>query len=80
MLQIPSLSGYPYNEGDSTIFRIFWSLFPPNLFSESLGMLKEAAPGGGISWSKRSECLQQSFFDSKTTCVVTMVTVCSKFT
>ncbi|XP_058181556.1 ABC transporter A family member 11-like [Rhododendron vialii] len=64
--------GFPYNKGDSIKYRIMWSLFPPNLLSKSLDILKAAATSGGISWSKRSMCFNGFTFDSTASCVVTM--------
>ncbi|GMQ10522.1 hypothetical protein CsSME_00053488 [Camellia sinensis var. sinensis] len=53
------LTGFPYKKKVAVIYRIMWSLFPPNLLSKAIELLAFAtatAKSDGISWSKRSEC------------------------
>ncbi|CAL5362173.1 unnamed protein product [Camellia sinensis] len=53
------LTGFPYKKKVAVIYRIMWSLFPPNLISKAIELLAFAtatAKSDGISWSKRSEC------------------------
>ncbi|KAL7161469.1 hypothetical protein ACSBR2_042019 [Camellia fascicularis] len=50
---------FPYKKKVAVIYRIMWSLFPPNLLSKAIELLAFAtatAKSDGISWSKRSEC------------------------
>ncbi|CAL5362168.1 unnamed protein product [Camellia sinensis] len=64
------LTGFPYKKKVAVIYRIMWSLFPPNLLSKAIELLAFAtatAKCDGISWSKRSEC-------SVPDCVITIGT------
>ncbi|KAM6594096.1 hypothetical protein CsatA_001799 [Cannabis sativa] len=49
----------PYNRRISKPFRVFWSLFPPNLFNKAVYLLADATSTPqdiGISWSRQAEC------------------------
>ncbi|CAL5441474.1 unnamed protein product [Camellia sinensis] len=70
MIMMLRLKGFPYKKKVAVIYRIMWSLFPPNLLSKAIELLAFAtatAKCDGISWSKRSEC-------SVPDCVITIGT------
>ncbi|KAF5734706.1 ABC transporter A family member 2-like [Tripterygium wilfordii] len=59
LTQLVTGFGFPYRKSISNIFRIVWSLFPPNLLAQALQLLSGATSTPediGISWSRRTDC------------------------
>ncbi|THG01293.1 hypothetical protein TEA_028211 [Camellia sinensis var. sinensis] len=51
--------GFPYSSNFSSLYRIIWSLFPPNLLAQGLKLLSDATAtpqDPGISWSRKGKC------------------------
>lgn len=70
-LQIVTAAGFPYNDSIGLIFRIVWSLFPPNLLAKALEILASATSpphDTGIKWSGITKCSP-----SEMDCVITIV-------
>ncbi|URD75953.1 ABC transporter [Musa troglodytarum] len=59
LTQLVTVGVFPYSSNFSKIYRVVWSLFPPNLLAKALGLLGNAtatSEGKGISWHNRGEC------------------------
>ncbi|CAD5182701.1 unnamed protein product [Musa acuminata subsp. malaccensis] len=71
LTQLVTVGTFPYSSHFSKIYRVVWSLFPPNLLAKALGLLGNAtatSEGKGISWRNRGEC---TTFEPN--CVITIV-------
>ncbi|THG23011.1 hypothetical protein TEA_000050 [Camellia sinensis var. sinensis] len=58
-LQVITQFGFPYSSNFSSLYRIIWSLFPPNLLAQGLKLLSDATAtpqDPGISWSRKGKC------------------------
>ncbi|XAR50078.1 Sulfate-transporting ATPase [Bertholletia excelsa] len=70
LTQLVTQFGFPYSDSYSSIYKIVWSLFPPNLLAEGLLLLSDAtatAQDPGVSWSRRGKCAPND-----TECVMTI--------
>ncbi|CAL9749914.1 unnamed protein product [Musa acuminata subsp. burmannicoides] len=59
LTQLVTVGTFPYSSHFSKIYRVVWSLFPPNLLAKALGLLGNAtatSEGKGISWRNCGEC------------------------
>ncbi|KAJ4974684.1 hypothetical protein NE237_007858 [Protea cynaroides] len=59
LTQLVTVFGFPYSSTYTEIYRVIWSLFPPNLLAQALNLLSTAtgtAGASGISWSARAKC------------------------
>ncbi|KAL7192125.1 hypothetical protein ACSBR2_024047 [Camellia fascicularis] len=59
LTQIITQFGFPYSSNFSSLYRIIWSLFPPNLLAQGLKLLSDATAtpqDPGISWSRKGKC------------------------
>lgn len=59
LTQLVTQFGFPYDNSYKPVYRVLWSLFPPNLLARSLNLLGDATAtpeDKGISWSNRREC------------------------
>ncbi|CAL9062721.1 unnamed protein product [Musa banksii] len=59
LTQLVTVFGFPYDSNFTKLYRVIWSLFPPNLLAKALDLLgNETATSEdeGISWGRRGEC------------------------
>ncbi|CAL5327146.1 unnamed protein product [Camellia sinensis] len=59
LTQVITQFGFPYSSNFSSLYRIIWSLFPPNLLAQGLKLLSDATAtpqDPGISWSRKGKC------------------------
>ncbi|XP_042506443.1 ABC transporter A family member 2-like [Macadamia integrifolia] len=59
LTQLVTTFGFPYSDSYSQLYKILWSLFPPNLLAHALDMLSNetnTSEDKGISWSARARC------------------------
>ncbi|RRT49600.1 hypothetical protein BHE74_00046824 [Ensete ventricosum] len=59
LTQLVTVFGFPYDSNFTKLYRVIWSLFPPNLLAKALDLLgNETATSEdeGISWRRRGEC------------------------
>lgn len=72
LLQLVTAFGFPYSDQYSSIYRIIWGFFPPNLLAVGLNLLADAtsSPGDpGVSWSERTKCVA----NDDTDCLISIV-------
>jgi len=70
ILQLVTISGFPYSHTFKVYLRILWSFFPPNLLAIGLKYLGDATStkqDPGIHWSNRGQCSYRN-----EDCVLTM--------
>ncbi|XP_074567442.1 ABC transporter A family member 2-like [Curcuma longa] len=70
LTQLVTIFGFPYDDNFSNLYRVIWSLFPPNLLAKALDLLGSATATSedeGISWRRRGECPSR-----ESDCVITI--------
>ncbi|CAO2206628.1 unnamed protein product [Urochloa humidicola] len=70
LTQLVTTFGFPYSSDYKKLYRVLWSLFPPDVFAKALKILGDATAtpeDKGISWNQRGKC--PSF---ETDCVITI--------
>ncbi|KAL5703110.1 ATP-binding cassette sub- A member 2 [Ranunculus cassubicifolius] len=70
LTQLVSKGRFPYNKETKKIYRILWSLFPPNLLAKALNILvaETSTPTApGMSWHGHAKCSETDY-----ECVITI--------
>ncbi|CAH9126173.1 unnamed protein product [Cuscuta epithymum] len=59
LTQVVTAFGFPYSNTFPDIYRIIWSIFPPNLLAQGLKLVADATAtpeDPGVSWKGRAKC------------------------